>query len=61
MGVYQIVNGLNLYADDFGVTSIAPWFWLYVGLFAFFLIALKVWIMAARRTQGTASDHDAAL
>jgi len=45
MGVYQITSGLDLYADDFDVTSIAPWFWLYVGLFAFFLIALKVWIM----------------
>lgn len=45
MGVYQISSGLNLYAEDFNVTSIAPWFWLYVGLFAFFLIALKVWIL----------------
>lgn len=45
MGVYQIISGLNLYAEDFNVTSIAPWFWLYFGLFAFFLIALKVWIM----------------
>jgi len=45
MGVYQITSGLGLYAEDFNVTSIAPWFWLYVGLFAFFLIALKVWIL----------------
>jgi hypothetical protein len=45
MGVYQISSGLNLFAEDFGVTSVAPWFWMYVGLFAFFLISLRVWIM----------------
>jgi hypothetical protein len=45
MGIYQISSGLNLFAQDFGVTSVAPWFWLYVGLFAFLLISLRVWIM----------------
>jgi Flp pilus assembly protein TadB len=45
MGMYQISSGLALFAADFDVTSIAPWFWLYVGLFAFFLISLRVWIM----------------
>jgi Eukaryotic cytochrome b561 len=45
MGMYQISSGLTLFADDFDVTSIAPWFWLYAGFFAFFLIALRVWIL----------------
>lgn len=45
MGMYQISSGLTLFADDFNVTSIVPWFWLYAGFFAFFLIALRVWIM----------------
>lgn len=45
MGIYQISSGLNLFAADFNVSSIAPWFWGYVGIFAFCLIALKFWIM----------------
>jgi hypothetical protein len=62
MGIYQISSGLSLYAEDFTVTSIEPWFWLYVGLFAFFLISLKVWIMMeehkARQNVGMlSSDH----
>ena len=45
MGVYQIQSGLTLYAEDFNVTSVAPWFWLYFGVFVFFLLALKAWVM----------------
>jgi hypothetical protein len=45
MGVYQIVSGLDLFAANYNVASIAPWFWGYVGIFAFSLISLKFWIM----------------
>ena len=60
MGVYQISSGLNLFAEDFNVSSIAPWFWLYVGLFAFVLIALKVWIMMEehKARQGIVFESD---
>ena len=62
MGIYQISSGLALFADDFNVTSIAPWFWLYVGLFVFFLIALRLWIMLeeqkARQGMEVLSFHD---
>lgn len=45
MGIYQIQSGLNLFAENYNVSSIAPWYWGYVGLFAFCLISLKFWIM----------------
>lgn len=45
MGIYQIQSGLSLFANNYNVTSIAPWFWAYVGIFAFCLISLKFWIM----------------
>lgn len=62
MGIYQIQSGLNLFAADFYVTSIAPWFWGYVGLFAFCLISLKIWIMfeeykARRGMEAMHVDH----
>eukprot|EP00545_Synedropsis_sp_CCMP1620_P011349 CAMPEP_0119012874 /NCGR_PEP_ID=MMETSP1176-20130426/7671_1 /TAXON_ID=265551 /ORGANISM="Synedropsis recta cf, Strain CCMP1620" /LENGTH=628 /DNA_ID=CAMNT_0006965909 /DNA_START=166 /DNA_END=2052 /DNA_ORIENTATION=+ len=45
MGIYQIQSGLSLFAANYNVTSIAPWFWAYVGIFVFCLVSLKFWIM----------------
>jgi hypothetical protein len=45
MGIYQIQSGLNLFAANYNVASIASWFWAYVALFAASLIGLKFWIM----------------
>lgn len=45
MGIYQIQSGLTLFAENYNVTSVTPWFWAYVGIFAFCLISLKLWIM----------------
>lgn len=45
MGIYQIVSGLDLFAANYNVSSIAPLFWGYVAIFAFCLISLKFWIM----------------
>mmetsp|Transcript_22874 Transcript_22874/g.32741 ORF Transcript_22874/g.32741 Transcript_22874/m.32741 type:complete len:655 (+) Transcript_22874:34-1998(+) len=45
MGIYQIQSGLTLFADNYKVESVLPWFWGYVALFAFCLITLKFWIM----------------
>jgi hypothetical protein len=54
MGLYQISSGLHLFAENFNSTSAAPWFWLYVGLFALLLLSLKAWLVLeehkARRT-----------
>ena len=44
MGIYQIVSGLDLFAENYNVSSIAPLFWGYVAIFAFCLISLKFWI-----------------
>lgn len=45
MGIYQIHSGLTMFSQNFGVDSVAPWFWGYVGLFGFCLLTLKFWIM----------------
>uniref|UniRef100_A0A7S1UQC6 Cytochrome b561 domain-containing protein n=1 Tax=Grammatophora oceanica TaxID=210454 RepID=A0A7S1UQC6_9STRA len=65
MAIYQIQSGLRLFARDFAVTSIAPWYWGYVGLFAACLVSLKFWIMyeeyKARRNMETMHiDHRSA-
>lgn len=62
MGIYQIQSGMNLFARNYGVESIASWFWGYVGLFAFCLISLKFWIMfeeykARRGMEAMHVDH----
>lgn len=45
MGIYQIQSGLNLFAKNYNVSSIVPWFWAYVGIFGICLLSLKFWIM----------------
>ena len=62
MGVYQIHSGLNAFARNYNVESIAPWFWGYVSLFAFCLVSLKFWIMfeeykARRGMEAMHVDH----
>lgn len=62
MGIFQIQSGLNLFATNYNVDSIAPWFWGYVGLFAFCLISLKFWILfeeykARRGMEAMHVDH----
>uniref|UniRef100_A0A7S1CXU1 DOMON domain-containing protein n=1 Tax=Cyclophora tenuis TaxID=216820 RepID=A0A7S1CXU1_CYCTE len=62
MGIFQIQSGLDMFAWNYNVESIAPWFWGYVGLFAFCLISLKFWIMfeeykARRGMEAMHVDH----
>lgn len=45
MGMYQVASGLNLYAMRFQTSSIAHYYWAYVGLFVLSLIALKAYVL----------------
>lgn len=44
-GIFQIQDGLNMFSADFNTKSLAPVFWVYVGIFAAMLVGLKLWIV----------------
>lgn len=45
LGFYQISQGYDMFANDFTVTSLAPYFYVYLGILALGLLGIRVWML----------------
>lgn len=45
LGIYQVSDGYKMYSNDFTVPSLAPYFYVYLGIMALCLLGLRVWML----------------
>ena len=45
LGLYQVSDGYNFFSNEFAVTSLAPFYYVYLSLIVLAMVGLKVWML----------------